>query len=598
MDALTYGSFHQEVVHRLPFLNNHVASKSFYDKALNYANIINLSPEDRIFDVLTNIQAEIIADYGKALPNVTPAIYYSNLIWEFVYILLCYSHFEEPLWVETILPRMWRMQKNAVVRDEMKKGEEFVNEYISARRDFNEKKYAASLKAETVPDVVQIMRDINTGKIRYAEIDWEQQIKAVLKLCKLMPTKFPYVIWLWGLLGEIDDPTIRMDILGKMQDAAPKCFDNQFEAQRFIEECSCIYRICMKARAYNLRNDIGIRHKWTDDRKCLNDLAHIFSDKVVEPTWMVALAEEMYSSIQDGEKKHYMLTLVLRAPRSIGKLSIDNVVDFAKNLYIAEGFRQLLLEGKEDSLDVPTLATFDWRLRNACFDVYIDLRKEQIKAELEQDNTRVDGASDVECLEYLFDEESSAVNRENGLEQFRGSAAYNAMWYPGRQIVLDMINVFIKYLQKRIEKAKKDEAENEALAAISSNAAVEKVIAGIKQAMSGQVAQPQTEPKQMPDVEQQEEPINNKTSTPDDSFFATNNMDYETCKKELLRCIRESRTKAAACRAILTSAHVYFILSDKTNQEIADAINPWVPQSGKEYVFTEDDFRKARKSKK
>ena len=389
-----------------------------------------------------------------------------------------------------------------------------------------------------------------------------------------------------------------MDILGKMQDAAPKCFDNLFEAQKFIEECSCIYRICMQARAYNLLNDIGIRHKWTDDRKCLNDLAHIFSDKVVDPTWMVALAEEMYRSVQDGEKKHYMLTLVLRAPRSIGKLSIDNIVDFAKNLYIAEGFRQLLLEGKEESLDVPTLATFDWKLRNACFDVYIDLRKEQIKEELEQDNTRVDGASDVECLEYLFDEESSAVNRENGLEQFRGSAAYNAMWYPGRQIVLDMINVFIKYLQKRIEKAKKDEAENEALAAISSNAAVEKVIAGIKHAMSGQVAQPQTEPKQMPDVEQHEEPLTNKTSTPDDSFFATNNMDYETCKKELLRCIRESRTKAAACRAILTSAHVYFILSDKTNQEIADAINPWVPQSGKDYVFTEDDFRKARKSKK
>ncbi len=512
MDALTYGSFHQEVVLRLSFLKHHVASKSFYDKALYYANNINLSPEDRILDVLTNIQAEIIADYGKALPNVTPTIYYSNLIWEFVYILLFYSHFEEPLWKETILPRMWKMQKNAVIRDEMKKGEEFVDEYISARRDFNEKKRAALLEAETVPDVVQIMRDINAGKIRYVEIDWEQQIKAVLKLCKLMPTKFPYVIWLWGLLGEIDDPTIRMDIIGKMQSAAPKCFDDQFEAQRFIEECNCIYQICIRARAYNLRNDIGIRHKWTDDRKSLNDLAHIFSDKVVEPTMMVALAEEMYSSVQDGEKKHYMLTLVLRAPRSIGKLTIDNIVDFAKNLYIAEGFRQLLLEGKEDSLDVPTLETFDWKLRNACFDVYIDLRKALIKEELEQDNTRVDGASDVECLEYLLEEESSVVDRENGLEQFRGSAAYNAMWYPGRQIVLDMINVFIKYLQTRIDKAKKEEAEKEALAAISSNAAMAKMAAIVKQAINGQAEQPVQQ--ELREETPSEDAIENEKKTP------------------------------------------------------------------------------------
>lgn len=512
MDALTYGSFHQEVILKLPFLKNHVTSKSFYDKALYYANNINLSPEGRILDVLAVTQAEIISEYGKALPNVTPTIYYSNIMWEYVYILLYYAHYGEQLWIDTIMPKMWKMQKNAVIRDEMKKGEEYVDEYISARRDFNEKKRAASLQAETVPDVVQIMRDINAGKIRYIEVDWEQQIKAVLKLCKLMPTKFPYVIWLWGLLGEIEDPTIRMDIIDKMQSAAPKCFDDQFEAQRFIEECTCIYQICIRARAYNLRNDIGIRHKWTDERKSLNDLAHIFSDKVVEPSLMVALAEEMYSSVQDGEKKHYMLTLVLRAPRSIGKLTIDNIVDFAKNLYIAEGFRQLLIEGKEDSLDVPTLETFNWKLRNACFDVYINLRKALIKEELEQDNTRVDGASDVECLEYLLEEENAVVDCENGLEQFRGSAAYHAMWYPGRQIVLDMIKVFIKYLQTRIEKAKKDAAENEALAAISSNAAVAKMAAIVKQAISGQGEQHAQQ--ELKEETTTEDGIENKKKTP------------------------------------------------------------------------------------
>ena len=91
----------------------------------------------------------------------------------------------------------------------------------------------------------------------------------------------------------------------------------------------------------------------------------------------------------------------------------------------------------------------------------------------------------------------------------------------------------------------------------------------------------------------------NSTSDPDSSFFViSEKISYEDCKKELLRCIRAAKNKAAACREILTSAHIYFVLSDKTNQEIADAINPWVSQSGKKYVFTEDDFRKARRPKK
>lgn len=50
-----------------------------------------------------------------------------------------------------------------------------------------------------MPDVIQNVQDINAGKIAYTDIDWELQIKTVLKLINIMPTKFPNVIWLWGL---------------------------------------------------------------------------------------------------------------------------------------------------------------------------------------------------------------------------------------------------------------------------------------------------------------------------------------------------------------------------------------------------------------
>ena len=88
------------------------------------------------------------------------------------------------------------------------------------------------------------------------------------------------------------------------------------------------------------------------------------------------------------------------------------------------------------------------------------------------------------------------------------------------------------------------------------------------------------------------------TQDPDSSFFAvTDRMTYEICKKELLRIINSAKNKSAACREILRSTTAgYFVLSDKTDQEKADAVNPWVSLTSKKYVFTGDDFRKARNS--
>lgn len=91
-----------------------------------------------------------------------------------------------------------------------------------------------------------------------------------------------------------------------------------------------------------------------------------------------------------------------------------------------------------------------------------------------------------------------------------------------------------------------------------------------------------------------------KTATgagkPDSSFFGTT-YSSDVCEKELIKIINHSKNKAAACRELMCSATAgYFILSNKTDYEKADAINPWVAFTNKKYVFTGDDFRKARNS--
>jgi hypothetical protein len=440
-----------------------------YKTTFSYLNSMCEGCPELLRDRVIATHAQINTKYRMGNVGINPTFAVCHFLWGRIYVWAYYFKHNDSLWQQHILPLMMELQKSAKIKEDMHKAEQLLETYFEEQSQYEkaikESKlsisstaHADNTQTDCMPDIIQTMQDINAGKIAYTDIDWEHQIKTVLKLINLMPTQFPYVIWLWGFLSEIEDPTIRMDILGKMQDAAPKCFDNLNDQQQFVSDCACIYQVCLKARAYNLRNDIGIIHKWTDDRKSLNDIAHILSDKVIDPAWMVAIAEEMYQASQ-GNKKQAMLTLVLRANRNIDQLTIDNIVDFAKNLYIAEGFRHLILSGEEDYMDIPTLADFEPKLLKACFEEYIRLRTINIKDIIEQDLTHCGDAEELECLEYLYEKESQHVNRENMLEDFRGSAAYNAMWYPGKQKVLDMINVFIEYLKNKIKKIKKEEAK-------------------------------------------------------------------------------------------------------------------------------------------
>lgn len=414
-------------------------------------------------------QAQINSKYKMGNVCVNPTFAVSHFIWGRIYVWAYYFMHEDSLWKQHIFPLMLDLQKSAKIKEDMHTAEKLLETYFEEQSQYEKaiKESQSNIPATTpqdssyqteyMPDVVQTMQDINAGKIAYTDVDWELQIKTVLKLINLMPTIFPNVIWLWGLLGEIDDINTRIDILHKMQEIAYNCFDEVLHARDFREDYNCLIYVYQGSLQYNTKN-IGIRHYWTDDRKHLNDLAHILCKEMIDPKFMVAIAEEMYQASQ-GDRKQAMLTLVLHASRNIGRISMDNIIDFAKNLYIAEGFRHLILSGEEDYRDIPALADFEPKLLKACFEEYIRLRNLEIKDIIEQDLTHCGDAEELECLEYLFEEESQHVNRENMLEDFRGSATYNAMWYPGKQKVLDMINVFVEYLKNKIKKIKKEEAK-------------------------------------------------------------------------------------------------------------------------------------------
>jgi hypothetical protein len=430
-----------------------------------------------------------------------------HFVWARMILEFYYFYHETKDEAQKIVDKMLALEGFVYIKEAVQEGLKLIDEYYEAEwnenipdrpRSQKQQDLISQLREETIrlfaeendaqqqskpiqnPNILQLMQDINSGKVRYQNVDWGFQLNHLLQLCQVMPKRFPSVILIWGILSIIDDPTIKMDIIGQLQEAAPKCIKSRSEARDFIDDSACIYRVCMQVRAFNLRNDIEDKHVWTDDRKDLNDLAHILSDEMVDAKWMVGMVEEMKRS-ESENRRHPMLEIILKSNRNIGQLSVDNIVDFAKKLYIAEGFRQLILSGQEDYRDIPVLKDFQPKLLKACFEEYIRLRSEHIKEIIERDLTHYGDAEEMECLEKLQETENQLINRENGLEAFQGSPAYNAMWYPGRQKVLEMINVFSQYLQNKINKQKKAEKDKQSGAkTMNFYAPVENVIANVE----------------------------------------------------------------------------------------------------------------------
>ena len=89
------------------------------------------------------------------------------------------------------------------------------------------------------------------------------------------------------------------------------------------------------------------------------------------------------------------------------------------------------------------------------------------------------------------------------------------------------------------------------------------------------------------------EGVTNSHSLATSILAITEEISYEMCAKEVIQIITEAKSKADACRKLMTNSK-FIDFKDKTDDDKAAAVNPWVENTPKDYVFTGDDFRKAR----
>lgn len=82
----------------------------------------------------------------------------------------------------------------------------------------------------------------------------------------------------------------------------------------------------------------------------------------------------------------------------------------------------------------------------------------------------------------------------------------------------------------------------------------------------------------------------------DTSFFCTDRYSSDIIEKNIRQAINLSTSKADACRRIKSlETYGYITLSNVNDARKAELINPF---AAPKYIFTEDDFINARRSKK
>jgi hypothetical protein len=107
-----------------------------------------------------------------------------------------------------------------------------------------------------------------------------------------------------------------------------------------------------------------------------------------------------------------MLSAFILSSEHIGKdVSIDNSIDYCKYLLVAEDIRQQLLNATQD-YPKPSLKTLNRKLRNACFDFYIQCRFNRVKDDLDADNTLYDDPTDIQVYDKLYSDEYNWVRQE------------------------------------------------------------------------------------------------------------------------------------------------------------------------------------------
>lgn len=266
-----------------------------------------------------------------------------------------------------------------------------------------------SKSGNKILDIDQLFKDINDKKCSVDDIDWRGQFKEIERVHKAIKKSTTYC-WLYPFLFQIQDSKLRNEVLQYLRYGSASIL-NRNEDYEFCIDCDCMEKVFQHVKklptfGYLLKKDPPKEKEW------LIRLALTFEDTYIEiyPQRFVALIQEIYNEDEKGNRMD-KISSIFRSVLIIGDLSINNCIDFCKYMLIAEDYRQWLITDNS-STKQPNLESLHRKLRNKCFDIYIQFRFREVQAELDDDNTLKDDPTDIQVYDKLYSDEYNWVRQE------------------------------------------------------------------------------------------------------------------------------------------------------------------------------------------
>lgn len=275
-----------------------------------------------------------------------------------------------------------------------------------------------------------------------------ETITEMYKIAKLANPKICALGWLPFFLSDLPIIDERIDWLHQVQAGELNKLKEinvsveEIDTIRF--ECSHLIHFYRRMKTLILHNEEAadyIKGAPAEDRLSYEMTTYL---KSFTPADMVALAQSFRA--YEGDKTKPFVEVVLRMPEFEGHMYFDDICEFSRSLFMTEGWRQHFIKGDPNDCTMFDIHSFPLKLRNACFDEYIRLSIKEIEEELSGDNDRLFEVTEMECLNELYTKEKCAYDRIVGMEQFRGSEAYEREWYPAKPHVIKMSGYFVQYL--------------------------------------------------------------------------------------------------------------------------------------------------------
>lgn len=330
-------------------------------------------------------------------------------------------------------------------------------------------------KDEEITPIGKLIASVNKGEVQARKADWKHLVQEGFRAEQTTPMTFMY--WMQESLTDIKIRDYRVDALHTILENLP-AYLQEVEApedvqNRYKQDCKNLLHYFRQIKYIIPYFDEAGRywneHRDDDQLDVETYLYFRFLDRIDDLKEYLAFSQAHYVAIHAKTRSFIPNIVAAQSEPYWDKLVTEDIIGFCSSLYMAETTRQKFLHGWKNPYPALTIDSFPLRLRNRCFDFYIQYRKKEVMDELLSTNRRLHEPNELECLQTLMDEEQQSYNRLKGMEQFRGSEAFARVWKAGTPDILAMADFFLQYLEEKISLLNKPTAMTQSIPVQPSN---------------------------------------------------------------------------------------------------------------------------------